>query len=138
MPSYWVAALCLVLTAGAAAAGPAPGQPWELVGESGWVKMVYVEPARIKDTRLLAQIVADLMGRFGSTNPMQVDFFDDRALTPTALPSPPRQRIHQRAKFNFNPRNGLRRFVWMEWVPVDPNQPAKVKPRETEEELPPP
>ena len=118
-----------------AAAEPAPAQPWELVGEAGWVRMVYVEPARIKDTKLIAQIVNDLMARFGTARPVQIDFFDDRALTPTTTPYQKRQRFHHVAKFNFNPKNGMRRFVRIDYVPFDPNQPMLVKPRETEETL---
>ena len=129
----------MLLAAGAAAgAEPPAGQPWELVGESGRVKTVYVEPARIKDTKLIARIVDDLMARFGVAGPMQIDFFDDRALTPTAPPYQQAQRIHLKAKFNFNPQNGMRRFVRIDLVPVDPNQPMRVKPRETEEKLPSP
>jgi hypothetical protein len=122
----------------ASAAAPAPAQPWELVGEAGWVKMVYVEPTRIKDTKLIAQIVNELIDRFGTAHPLQFDFFDDRSQTPTTKPYQTAQRQHHRAKFNINPITNLRRFVWIDLVPFDPNQPMMVKPRETEEKLPSP
>ena len=119
-----------------AATPPAGG--WEIVGQVGVLKMVYVEPARVKDTKFLAKIVDDMIVRFGTQRPMQIDFFDDREQTPATRPYAASQKRHQRAKFNFNPANGLRRFVWVDYAPVDPNEPAKLKLSETEEMLPSP
>lgn len=113
-------------------------QGWELVGQSGPLRMVYVEPARVKDTKLLAAIVDEMLARFGTQRPLQIDFFDDREQTPAARPYTTGQKLHQRAKFNFNPANGLRRFVWVSYAPVDPNEPARLKLSETEEKLPSP
>ena len=117
------------------AAPPAAG--WELVGQAGALRMVYVEPARVKDTKILAKIVDDLILRFGTERPMQIDFFDDREQTPATRPYTAGQRAHHRAKFNLNPKNGLRRFVWVDYV-ADPDEPAKLKLIETEEKLPSP
>ena len=100
--------------------------------------MVYVEPARIKDTKLLAGVVRTLLEQAGTATPLQIDFFDDRASTPTAKPWSARNVRHHRAKFNFNPGNGMRRFAWVEYVPVDPNVPTRVKAVETEASLPSP
>src|SRR5262245_61969281 len=117
----------------------APTAGWELLGQAGPVKTVYVEPAKIKDTKLIAKIVDDLIHRFGAEAPMQVDFFDDREQTPaTRPPYTADHKAHHRAKFNFNPKTGLRRFVWVSYVPADPNQPGKLKLSETEETLPSP
>lgn len=119
-----------------AATPPAAG--WEMVGQVGALKMVYVEPARVRDTKFLAKIVDDMIVRFGTQRPMQIDFFDDREQTPATRPYAASQKRHHRAKFNLNPANGLRRFVWVEYAPVDPNEPTKLKLSETEETLPSP
>ena len=118
-----------------AATPPAPG--WELVGQAGALKMVYVEPAGVKNTKVLSTIVAQMLDRFGTQRPMQIDFFDDRAQTPATRPYAAEQRLHHRAKFNFNPKNGMRRFVWVQHTP-DPNNPAVLRFTEREETLPSP
>lgn len=126
----------LVILGILAAAAPGPG--WELVGQSGALKMVYVEAARAKDTKFFALIVDDLIKRNGADRPMQIDFFDDREQTPVMRPYTATQKAHHRAKFNFNPANGMRRFVWVSYAPADPNEPSKLKISETEESLPSP
>ena len=115
----------------AAAAAPA----WELVGAVGLLRVVYVEPSHIKDTRFLADVVSQMYAKFGKEQAMQIDFFDDRDAAPKTVPYTSAQRRHQRAKFNFNPKNGMQRFVWLDLVPV-PNDPTKLRIKETEEKLP--
>ena len=127
----------LLMVLGILAATPQAGG-WELVGQAGPLKMVYVEPARVKDTKVLAKIVDEMIVRFGTQGPLQIDFFDDREQTPATRPYAASQKRHQRAKFNFNPAYGLRRFVWVNYAPSDPNEPAKLKLSETEETLPSP
>lgn len=112
-------------------AAATPG--WELVAHIGPINAVYVDPAGIKDPKLLAGIVTDLLERFGRERPLQIDFFDNREGTPTTRPYPASAKPFHRAKFNFNPANGMRRFVRM--VPEDPNNPAGRR-REVEEKLP--
>ena len=106
---------------------------WEHVAQLGAVNTVYVDPARIEDKALLARIVADLLAKSGTQRPLQIDFFEDRQKTPTALPYTAEQRRHQRAKFNFIPNGSVKRFAWVE--PSDPNQPGG-KQRLREEPLP--
>src|SRR5258706_14185843 len=109
----------LLLVVGILAAVP-PAAVWELVGQSGPLRMVYIAPGRVKDTKLLATIVDDVIHRSGGEHPLQIDIFDDREQTPTVRPYTASQKLHQRAKFNFNPANGMRRFVWVTYAPVDP------------------
>jgi len=129
----------VVLAAAAAAAlVTAAGAPaWELMGQSGPVKIVYIEPAALKDLKRVAPVVAEIMARFGRERPVQIDFFDDRRTAPKALPYTREQRLRQKAKFNFNPRTGRERFVRIEPA-ADPNAPDVVRLREVEESLPPP
>ena len=128
----------ILMVLGLLAAAPPPSAGWELVGQAGPLRMVYIEPARVKDTKFLAKVVDELLHRFGTEMPLQFDFFDDREQTPAARPYTASQIAHHRAKFNFNPKNGLRRFVWVSYETLDPNQPAKLKLNETEERLPSP
>lgn len=127
MPILRAMTVCLMLAAA--------GQPWEFMGGVGYLRFVYVEPARMKDTKLISQIVGEMFTKFGKEKPMEIDFFDDRAAIPRTIPFSPEQRRHERAKFNFNPRNDLQRFVWLELVP-DPNDPTRIRLKETEEKLP--
>jgi len=116
-------------------AGAAAASEWELVGYAGPLRFVYVDPAHLKDTSLIVRIVEDVYSKFGKDHAMEIDFFDDRAAVPQNVPFTSEQRRHQRAKFNFNPKNGLQRFVRLELVP-DPNDATKLRIKETEEKLP--
>lgn len=118
--------------AGAPATRPAAAPVWELVGNLGRVKTVYVEPAHVKDRQLLASVVKEILDKSGRQSPVEINFFDDQLNTPRTLPFPPVSRRHHRAKFNFNPANGLKKFVWV--VPADPNAPG-ARPTYTEDSL---
>ena len=130
-----VLVLAVVLStpaAGGPATRPATAPAWELVGNLGRVKTVYVEPAHVKDKQLLASVVKEILDKSGRQSPVEVNFFDDPVRTPRTLPFPPASRQHHRAKFNFNPANGLKKFVWV--TPADPNAPGG-KPKHTEDTL---
>ena len=124
-----VLAMLMMLAVAAAAS------EWELVGAAGPLRFVYVDPARMKDSSLLARIVGEVYAKFGKEHAMEIDFFDNRAAVPQNVPFTQEQRRHQRAKFNFNPKNGMQRFVRIDLVP-DPNDATKLRIKETEEKLP--
>jgi len=115
------------------AAAPAPG--WVYVSSAGPLQIVYVEPSRMSDPQLMAAVVAEVYRKIGGEHAFQIDFFDARDGAPVRPPYTLEQRRHHKAKFNFNPKNGLRRFVRLELVP-DPDNAAKPRIRETEVELP--
>jgi hypothetical protein len=127
-----VLAVALSAPAGEQAAPPAGAPAWELVGNLGRVKTVYVDPARIKDKQILASAVKNLLDKAGRQSALEVNFFDDRVAAPRTLPFPPGSRRHHRAKFNFNPANGMKKFVWVQ--PADPAAPDG-KPKYTEDSL---
>jgi hypothetical protein len=105
---------------------------WELVATLGRVKTVYVEPARIKDKQVLRDAVKAILEKEKKDAPVEIDFFDDKLMTPRTLPFPAGTRPHQKAKFNFNPANGMKKFVWVE--PMDPNHPEG-RPKYIEDDL---
>ncbi len=104
---------------------------WELIGNLGRVKTVYVDPARIKDKEVLAGAVKSLLDQFGKEQAIEINFFDDKTLTPRTLPFGAATRAHHKAKFNLNPANQMKKFVW---VVADPNNPQG-KPQYVEDEL---
>ncbi len=109
------------------------GSGWELVTHMGPINAVYVEPAKAKDIKVLGSIIDELLAKNGREHAIQIDFFDDRELTPKTRPYPAACKPAYRAKYNFNPANGLDRFVWI--LPADPNNPTG-KLKEVEEKLP--
>jgi len=109
------------------------GTGWELVAHMGPINTVYVEPSKAKDIAVLGSIIDDLLAKNGREHPIQIDFFDDKDLTPRSRPYPASCKPAYRAKYNFNPANGLSRFVWI--LPADPNEPSG-KLKEVEEKLP--
>ena len=113
----------------------APAKGWEVVGQVGALSMIYVEPAHLKDPKVVAEVVAFVYQKLGKEHAFQIDFFDDRAATPSTLPYVWENRLHQKAKFNFNPKNSLQRFVRLEMEP-SPGKPGKMHFKETEEKLP--
>jgi len=114
---------------------PAPlkGEGWEFVGGMGAIRTVFVDSSRLDDREFLAKVITTLLDRWGRERPVQIDFFDDRALTPLKPPYPPESKPHHRAKFNFNPANGMMRFVRI--LPPLPDDPSG-KRRQVEEKLP--
>lgn len=114
-------------------ASPLKGEAWEWVGAMGAYRIVYVEPSRLNDPTFMATLITTLLDQWGRDRPLQIEFFDDRKLTPTRPPYPPESKAHRRAKFNFNPRNGMMRFVRL--LPPADGSPTG-KPREVEEKLP--
>ena len=120
----FIAAISLALLAASAPA-------WELIGNLGRVKTVYVEPAHIKDKDVLAAAVKSLLDQFGKEQAIEINFFDEKTFTPRTLPFGAATRSHHKAKFNLNPATQLKKFVWV--VP-DPNNPEG-KPQYIEDEL---
>lgn len=120
-----IGGLALLLSAG--------GATWEHVARLGPINVVYVDPGKARDNEFLAKVVTELLDKIGREKPAQIDFFDDREKAPGAVPYKPEQRRHQFAKFNFNPANGMKKFIRFE--PPDPEDPNG-KPRQVEEQLP--
>lgn len=111
----------------------APTEPvYEVIAELGPVKTVHVAGPEIKDTSFYERVIPVLLDRFGRERPVQIEFYDDKEMTPRKKPYTIEHMFHQKAKFNFNPRNGLQRFVWV--APVDPNA-EKVRFGQTEVKL---
>jgi len=110
----------------------APAAPvYEVMAELGWNKTVYVAAPAIKDQGFYEEVIPKLLDRFGRDHPVQIEFYDDKELTPRKKPYTKEQLLHQKAKFNFNPRNGMQKFVWMDFTPAG----EKLKLTETEVEL---
>jgi hypothetical protein len=85
--------------------------PWTIVGSQGVARMIYLDPAALKDTQFLGELVSHL------TQPgtiSQLMFFDDRAATPSALPMDDTAMLHWRAQYDYNPNTGLEKFVFVE------------------------
>ena len=113
---------------------PAPKAPvWKFVAMDGPIFTFYVPPEHAGDKKIYAEIVRYVMGRIGDQGPFQADFFDDESKTPTSHEYTDENRAHQRARFNFNPANGMKRFLWIR--PADPANP-KGKRIATEDTLP--
>jgi hypothetical protein len=87
---------------------------WAVVADLGPFTTVYVikhlcnEQSEEHKQALLS--IAELV-RGESTEPLVVDFFDERKLTPKALPYTAEQEEHLKARVFF-PAKGERRFIW--------------------------
>ncbi len=108
---------------------------WKVVATDGAVIIMHVQPDRARDKAVYAEAVTWVFDRLGDQGSFQIDFFDDEAHTPVTRRYTDDNRACQVARFNFNPRNGMKRFLWIE--PVDPAKP-KGKRQATEDTLPPP
>lgn len=99
------------------------GPSWELVGVIGPFKTVYVTPELVVRTPengiRLVKISVEIVKRFDV--PCVVEFFDDRLMTPTAIPYTTEQREHLKARVAF-PAKGKMTF---EWYPPEDKQEAK-------------
>ncbi len=106
---------------------------WKFVAMDGPIFTFYVPADRASDKQVYAEIVRYVFERVGNQAPFQADFFDDESKTPTSRAYTDDNRAHQRARFNFNPVNGMKRFLWIR--PADPANP-KGKRVATEDTLP--
>lgn len=110
----------------------APPKPvWKFVAIDGPLFTFYVPKEHAEDKRVYAEIVRYVLSRIDG--PFQADFFDDESKTPTTREYNDDNRAHQRARFNFNPTTGMKRFLWIR--PADPANP-KGKRVATEDTLP--
>ena len=95
---------------------PPAKYPWTIVGSQGIARMIFSDPAALKDTRFLGDFVSHLTE---SGVMSQLMFFDDRAATPSALPMSDTAMLHLRAQYNYNPNTGLEKFIFMEVLASD-------------------
>lgn len=94
-------------------AGGLSGPHWEVVAINGPLFMVYVHPDKAKDKTVYAAAVEAVAEAVAGRGPFQIDFFDDREKTPTERTYTPENREHMRARYNYNPKNGMSRFGWI-------------------------
>jgi len=114
-------AFLAVAPEGTATEAPAPH--WKYIASDGAVVIIHVRPEHARDKRIYAEAVAWVFNRLGDTPvPFQVDFFDDEKDTPTTRQYNDRNRACQRARYNYNPKTGMKRFLWIE--PSEPGNPA--------------
>lgn len=125
--------LMLAALAIAAEGAPADAAPpaWKLVSADGGVIIMYVQPDRARDKKVYAEAVAWVFAKLGDQGPFQVDFFDDEKNTPQTRQYTAENQACHRARYNFNPKNGMRRFLW-----IGPIDPADGKRHATEDTLP--
>lgn len=115
--------MSVVRVAGAALLMLAASAPsWKIVAALGPVFTVYVQPDQVKNKDVYVSVVEYMFKQAGDQRPFQLDFFDSLHDTPTSRHFTASNRLHHRARFNFNPANGMKRFVWI--VPEDPNSPG--------------
>jgi len=131
--------MILILAALAMLAQPAPPKAplakapvWKFVALDGPLFTFYVPADRVDDKQVYAEIVRYIFDRIGDQGPFQADFFDDESKTPTSHVYNDENRAHHRARFNFNPVNGMKRFLWIRPNPANP----KGKRIATEDTLP--
>ena len=128
----------MLLTLAALAMLAQPSAPprtpaWKFVAIDGPLFIFYVPAERAEDKQVYAEIVRYVFQSIGDQGPFQADFFDDEAKTPKSHQYNDDNRACQRARFNYNPVNGTRRFLWIR--PADPANP-KGKRVATEDTLP--
>ena len=112
--------LALVAALVAQPSAPPKDPVWKFVAMDGPIFTFYVPADRAQDKKIYAEIVRYVLSRI--QGPFQADFFDDESKTPTSREYTDENRAHHRARFNFNPANGMKRFLWIR--PADPANPA--------------
>jgi hypothetical protein len=95
------------------AANVAYAQQWELVGQVGGFRFVYVEPEGLKDKYFVAQVLSAITAKEKPTAVLQIELYDDKNYTPKGVPSTDKQFLHWRARYNRNPSIGFEEFVWV-------------------------
>ena len=105
---------------------------WEVVGQFGIVRTVYVSPNGLRDKSFVLQVLRIVTDKYEKSKPIQVMFFDDKRNTPKRLPMTDPEMLHWKAQYNRNPNTNYERFVWIS-VTDPKSSPPKVK--ETEEEI---
>lgn len=73
---------------------------WELIGNFGGVRTIYVQESRILDPPTLERINAEVLEAVDTGLPLQVDYFDDRDYTPVRYPMTDEQLKHWKAQCN--------------------------------------
>lgn len=95
------------------------GAHWEVVAIDGPLFFVHVHPDKARDKTVYASAVetvaAAVAEAMGGRGPFQIDFFDDRESTPTTRKYTQKNREHMKARYNYNPKNGMSRFGWIVW-----------------------
>ena len=89
-------------------------KPWKVVGSQGIAQFVYVEPEKAHDGVLMAQILQAVVGQKSKIKvPVQIMFFDKESETAVVFPMTDSQMLHQVAQYNYNPKTGFEKFVWL-------------------------
>lgn len=112
----------------------AVAQNWEVVGQAGIVRFVYMAPEGLKDKQFVAQVLSTIMRKQIGLNSQtghwrgaaEILLFDDKRYTPQDFPMTDKQMLHQRARYNYNPNTGFEEFVWVSVV-NDKASPPKLK-----------
>lgn len=106
---FWIAVVLAV------ASGYSPG--WELVAYIDPYATVYVEDSflhhTVENQRRLMEVSGDIRRRLigDKSGPLVLDYFDNRRLTPTALPYNDSQKMHWQARVLFRYDGGVI-FAW--------------------------
>jgi hypothetical protein len=100
-------------------------QEWEVVGEVGVTKFVFVSPEGLKDKHFVAQVLHAITNKYPK-GALQVFIYDDKAYTPRGFPMTDKQMLHQRARYNRNPSTSLSEFAWISVVDAK-SSPPKLK-----------
>lgn len=92
----------------------ASARPWKVLGNQGNTQFIFVEPDKVHDRVLMAQILQAVVGqKSGIRRTVEVLFFNKESETPAAFPMTDSQMLHQVAQYNYNPNNGFEEFVWI-------------------------
>jgi len=84
---------------------------YEVVGEFGIVKTVYMPIEKIQDQDCIGHALGKIVDP--SETMIQVDFFDDRSSTPGRYPMTDSELAHWRAHYNFNRQTGYEGFIYI-------------------------
>ena len=90
---------------------PSSSLPYEIVGDFGDVKTVYMSPENLKDTDLVGRVLGEIVDE--SVMVVQVDFFDDRNATPGRYPMTDNELAHWRAQYTFSRQYNEEKFMYV-------------------------
>jgi len=88
-------------------------QEWNMIGNFGIVRTLYVSPEGLKDKFYMAQVLLSVMRKENKSLPIQIMIFDNQRLTPRDFPMTDAQMLHWKAIYNRNPNTNLEKFVWI-------------------------
>lgn len=117
--------LSLAIALACSPLSPMLAQEWEIVGEVGVTKFVFVSPQGLKDKHLVAQVLHVIADKYPD-GILEVLIYDDKAYTPKGFPMTDKQMLHQRARYSRNPNTGLSEFAWSSVIDAK-NSPPKLK-----------